>query len=99
MALFMPLTFMGIKAKNIGISSLLSAYLIPIVDAATIPGRILCGMAANRLGALNLTILTTMLSVGFILGWAITDSQNLYIVMSVCYGIGGFLGLYAVPVI
>ncbi|KAF8903548.1 major facilitator superfamily domain-containing protein [Mucidula mucida] len=100
MALFTPLTYMTVKANQIGLSADLSFYLISIVNAATIPGRILCGLVANRFGALNLTIVTTVLSVGFILGWAITESQSTYIGMAICYGIstGGFLGLYAVPV-
>ncbi|KAF9458155.1 major facilitator superfamily domain-containing protein [Collybia nuda] len=100
LALFTPLTFMTVKALKIGISANISFYLIAIVNAATIPGRFLCGFMANRFGALNLTIITTILSVGFILGWAITESQSTYIGMAVCYGIttGGFLGLFAVPV-
>ncbi|KAF9008145.1 MFS general substrate transporter [Hymenopellis radicata] len=100
MALFTPLTYMTVKANQIGLSADLSFYLISIVNAATIPGRILCGFVANKFGALNLTIATTVLSVGFILGWAVTESRSTYIGMAICYGIstGGFLGLYAVPV-
>ncbi len=77
---------MTVKANQIGLSADLSFYLISIVNAATIPGRILCGLVANRFGALNLTIVTTVLSVGFILGWAITESQSTYIGMAICYG-------------
>ncbi|KAF9066735.1 major facilitator superfamily domain-containing protein [Rhodocollybia butyracea] len=100
MALFTPLTFMTVKGINIGIQPNIAFYLVSIVNAATIPGRIIGGLVANRFGALNLTILTTILSVGFIIGWAVTESQSVYIGMAICYGIGigGFLGLFMVPV-
>ncbi|THU92306.1 MFS general substrate transporter [Dendrothele bispora CBS 962.96] len=101
MALFTPLTFMTIKAEHIGISSDLSFYLVAIVNASTIPGRLICGLLARKYGALNLTFIATCCSVAFILAWAFVTDPLTYIIMSVCYGIlsGAFLGIFLVPVV
>ncbi|THU94695.1 MFS general substrate transporter [Dendrothele bispora CBS 962.96] len=100
MALFTPLTFMTVKAENIGISSDLSFYLVAIVNATTVPGRLIFGFLARRYGALNLTFAATSSSVAFILAWAFVVDAPTYITMSICYGVlsGAFLGIFLVPV-
>jgi MFS transporter, MCT family, solute carrier family 16 (monocarboxylic acid transporters), member 10 len=77
---------MTVKAEKIGIPSELSIYLLSIVNASTIPGRILCGFIARKRGALNITIITTSFTVAVILAWAFVTDTQAYIIVSVLYG-------------
>ncbi|KAJ3557220.1 hypothetical protein NM688_g1589 [Phlebia brevispora] len=99
LGLFTPLTYLTVRAEAIGIPTSLAFYLIPIVNGMTIFGRLSCGAVANKLGSLNLTIASTLLTVASIFAWAYVTSPAAYIAISCLYGFasGGFLGLFVVP--
>ncbi|CAL8578617.1 hypothetical protein XPA_004386 [Xanthoria parietina] len=59
--LFLPLSFLVLQARSRGLSIALSQYLVLIMNAAGIPGRILATYLAPKLGTFNLTVLTTLL--------------------------------------
>ncbi|KAL8644886.1 MAG: hypothetical protein Q9226_007548, partial [Calogaya cf. arnoldii] len=61
LGLFLPFNFLVVQAEEKGFSTELAGYLIPILNAAGIPGRILATLYAPKLGPFNLTILTTIL--------------------------------------
>ncbi|KAL8850382.1 MAG: hypothetical protein Q9221_004702 [Calogaya cf. arnoldii] len=61
MGFFLPFCFLVVQAEEKGFSAELAGYLIPVLNAAGIPGLILTTLYAPKLGPFNLTILTTTL--------------------------------------
>ncbi|GLA81173.1 hypothetical protein AtubIFM56815_004812 [Aspergillus tubingensis] len=76
----------------------LAFYLVSILNAASVPGRIVPGLLALRLGPLNILLGSAIISGVLSLFWiAITDSGGL-IAFAVLYGFfsGAFVALPAV---
>ncbi|KAH8163983.1 hypothetical protein CIB48_g4269 [Xylaria polymorpha] len=60
--LYLPFNYLNIQAQQQGVDPTLIPYLLPIVNAVSIPGRIIPGIAADRLGRFNTIILVSVLS-------------------------------------
>ncbi|KAI9731460.1 MAG: hypothetical protein M1818_007850 [Claussenomyces sp. TS43310] len=93
---FIPFSYVILQAQSIGMSSDLSTYLIAMLNAASIFGRILPGMLADRVGRFNVMVITTFLS--FILAlalWLPAKGNAPVIVFSVLYGFtsGAFVSM------
>ena len=79
----------------------LAFYLVSILNAASVPGRIIPGLLAPRFGPLNILLVSAIISSVLSLCWiAITDSGGL-IAFGVLYGFfsGAFVALPAVALI
>ncbi|EKD14231.1 hypothetical protein MBM_07461 [Drepanopeziza brunnea f. sp. 'multigermtubi' MB_m1] len=59
---FLPGKYIILQARIHGMSASLSIYLIAILNAASIFGRILPGIIADRVGRFNVTVITTAFS-------------------------------------
>ncbi|KAF7800153.1 hypothetical protein EIP86_011399 [Pleurotus ostreatoroseus] len=94
LGLFTPLTYLTVRAEALGIPTSLAFYMVPIVNGTTIFGRLSCGAVANKMGALNLTIASTLLTVGSIFAWADLPMRDSFMFR---FASGGFLGLFVVP--
>ncbi|KXJ95165.1 major facilitator superfamily domain-containing protein [Microdochium bolleyi] len=55
--MFVPQSYILVQARNAGFDPELVVYLIPIWSAASIPGRIIPGLLADKVGRFNLTTL------------------------------------------
>ncbi|KAJ5777674.1 MFS transporter asaE [Penicillium odoratum] len=87
--MFLPFTFVITQAERYGMSSNLSQYLIPILNAASIFGRTLPGYLADRLGRYNVMIVFSYLSGILVLAlWLPSRSNAPAIVFSALYGFG-----------
>lgn len=53
--MFLPFNFITLQAQALGMSANLSSYLIPILNAASIFGRIFPGIAGDKWGRFNVT--------------------------------------------
>jgi len=79
----------------------LAFYLISIINAASVFGRILPGFLADRFGAFNIQVIFTgVMAVGILAYWTPSDNQAAIITFALFYGFvsGGFISLFTVCV-
>src|SRR5271155_1679158 len=84
-------------ALSYGFSDDLAFYLISMLNAASVFGRIVTGIMADRLGVFNVMTMFTMISATFILGmWTVSTSHAAIISVTVLIGFcsGGFISLF-----
>ncbi|KAJ5630948.1 MFS transporter asaE [Penicillium longicatenatum] len=94
--MFLPFTFVITQAERYGMSSNMSQYLIPILNAFSIFGRTLPGYLADRLGRFNIMIFFSYLSGILVLAlWLPSRGNAPAIVFSALYGFssGAFVSL------
>ncbi|TLD34337.1 hypothetical protein PspLS_01061 [Pyricularia sp. CBS 133598] len=94
--MFLPFNFIILQAIKAGMDPKLAEYLLPIINAVSILGRILPGIAADKYGRYNLMILITGLSATFTLAlWIPGNSTGAIIGYAVVFGFvsGGFIGM------
>ncbi|WYZ36507.1 hypothetical protein EsH8_II_000013 [Colletotrichum jinshuiense] len=100
-AMFVPINYTMLQAQADGTDPNISAYLLAILNAGSLPGRILLGYLGGRLGRFNFMIIMCLLSALTIFwlwmpGPSTTPGSNaLYIVFSVLYGFasGALVGM------
>lgn len=90
---FLPFDFLILQAETKGMSADLSNYLISILNAASLPGRVLPGILADRLGRFNTMTLTSLISAILVLAlWLPSNSNVAIICFAALYGC--FSGAY-----
>lgn len=96
--LYPPLNFIISQATASGMSSRLAGYLLAILNAASLFGRILPGYAADRIGRFNMMILTSYFSAIIVLAsWLPAKSNSAIIVFSALFGFGSGSFVSLVP--
>lgn len=99
--IFLPFNYLPVHALEVGMDRDLVQYLVPILNAASLFGRLFAGALSDRIGALNIFIIVCYMSAIWILGvWLGDTSDSAIIAFAVLYGFfsGGFLSLLA-PVV
>ncbi|KAI0389301.1 MFS general substrate transporter [Xylariaceae sp. FL0594] len=94
--LYLPFNFINLQAQQQGVSPDLVPYILPILNAVGIFGRIIPGMVADRAGRFNVTILVTALSAVFTLAlWIPGKSTATTFIFGALYGFasGGYISL------
>lgn len=93
--MFTPFFYLPQYAQAQGMSSHLSSHILSILNAASVPGRILPGLAADKLGRFNILIINSACAGILLLCWIDTSSNSSIIVFSVLYGFfsGGIVSL------
>ncbi|SPO01386.1 related to monocarboxylate transporter 2 [Cephalotrichum gorgonifer] len=94
--MFLPFAYIILQAEELGVDPSLTPYLLPIMSAVSIFGRILPGIAADKLGRYNVMIIITFLSAVITLAlWIPGTSTAAIIVYLIVFGFtsGGFIGL------
>ncbi|KAJ5519643.1 hypothetical protein N7463_000096 [Penicillium fimorum] len=100
-AMFVPISYIVLEAQEDGINRDLAGYLLTILNAASLPGRILPGYLGDKLGRFNVMISMCALSAIVILAlWlpgTLLSPGNaaIYVVFSMLYGFasGAFVGM------
>ncbi|KAI2690119.1 hypothetical protein DTO012A7_3893 [Penicillium roqueforti] len=100
-AMFVPISYIVVEAQEDGVNGDLAGYLSTILNAASLPGRILPGYLGDKLGRFNVMIAMCSLSAIVILAlWLpgtllAPGSAAIYIVFSMLYGFasGAFVGM------
>ncbi|KAL4933973.1 MCT family MFS transporter [Aspergillus undulatus] len=88
--LFLPFAFIPTQAQRYGTSPYLASYLLPILNAGSIFGRILPPYLADHLGRFNLMILTAILSIILVLAlWLPSRTDSTAIAFAALYGFSG----------
>lgn len=94
--MFLPFNYIIVHALRKGMSFHLASYLIPILNASSIFGRIVPGIIADRVGRFNVMIVTTAFSAIIVLAlWLPSNANAPIIVFCILYGFssGAFVSL------
>ncbi|KJR88946.1 monocarboxylate transporter [Sporothrix schenckii 1099-18] len=95
--MFLPFNYIELQAKASGMSPTLLPYLLSIINAVSIVGRIAPGIVADRLGRYNVMIAITALSAIISLALWIPGSKSTgaIVAYAVLFGFssGGFISL------
>ncbi|KAG7402911.1 MFS transporter asaE [Fusarium oxysporum f. sp. rapae] len=84
--IYVPITYLPVQALDIGIDASITEYLIPILNAGSLFGRILSGFAGDRIGCYNTFTIVCYLTAIWILA--------LWIPCSTTGGIIAFASLF-----
>ncbi|KAI9788212.1 MAG: hypothetical protein M1816_007064 [Peltula sp. TS41687] len=97
--LFLPLNFIISQARSsVGMSSHLAGYLLAILNATSLFGRILPGYIADHVGRFNVMIVTSYFSAIVVLAvWLPANSNAAIIVFAALFGFGSGSFVSLVP--
>ncbi|EXJ81382.1 hypothetical protein A1O3_07673 [Capronia epimyces CBS 606.96] len=84
--MFVPYFYLPVYSIQRGMSADLASYLIAIMNAASLFGRVLPGMAADRLGRYNLWLVACFSSGILLLCWGATKSNAAILVFAILFG-------------
>ncbi|KAM0552016.1 hypothetical protein ACHAPJ_008126 [Fusarium lateritium] len=94
--MFLPFNYVLLQAEAAGMSETLIPYLLPILNAVSILGRIIPGIIADKLGRYNVMIFITFISALFCLViWIPVKDTAGIVVFAVIFGFssGGYISL------
>ncbi|KUI56393.1 Riboflavin transporter MCH5 [Cytospora mali] len=95
--MFIPFNYILLQAQAAGMDTTLVQYLLPIINAVSIFGRIIPGIIADKVGRYNVIIFITGLSAVITLAVWIpaSDSTAAIIVFAILFGFasGGYISL------
>lgn len=96
-----PVFYLQTSAIEDGTSTNLAFYLLPMLNAASIWGRILPNFLADKLGPLNILMPASLGTATLALAWIGIHSTPGYIALAVLYGFfsGGFVSLPPVALV
>ena len=96
--IFMPINYLPVQALQVGVDPDLVLYLIPILNAASLFGRLSSGILGDRMGRYNIFIVVGFLSGIWILAlWIPSDGQDGIIAFAALFGFcsGAYVSLMA----
>ncbi|BFZ54270.1 hypothetical protein PYCC9005_001303 [Savitreella phatthalungensis] len=91
-----PMFYLSGFGPTVGVGRTLSFYLLAVLNASSIPGRTICGLAADRCGRLNVLIIsTTAAAIVCLAVWTTVTGTGGVIALAVLYGFafGGLISL------
>ncbi|KAB8071468.1 major facilitator superfamily domain-containing protein [Aspergillus leporis] len=89
LGMFLPINYIQYQAVTYGMSESLAEYLIPILNAASLFGRILPGWIGDKVGRYNTQIVTCLFSGIIVLAlWIPAKGSAPLIVFAALYGFG-----------
>lgn len=74
--IYVPINYLPVQALQVGMDTNLVEYLIPILNAGSLFGRIFSGVMGDRIGKYNIFIVVCYLTVVWILALWIPDSSD-----------------------
>jgi MFS family permease len=95
LGLFSPFFYITSWTVSLGLDESLAFYMISIINAASLFGRILPGLLADKFGAYNMMILSAAFSGLICCCWTKATSMGGIVVLSLAYGFasGAVIGL------
>jgi MFS family permease len=95
LGLFSPFFYITSWTVSLGLDANLAFYMISIINAASLFGRILPGLGADKFGAYNMMILSSCFSGIVCCCWTKATSMGGIVVLSLAYGFssGAMIGL------
>ncbi|PPQ91371.1 hypothetical protein CVT25_004138 [Psilocybe cyanescens] len=100
LGIYTVLTYVGVSATDIGISSNFSFYFIAIANASSLFGRYAAGNLCDRLGAMNVMIPFTTAAGIVTYAWPFAQTKSSLIAVTVIYGFssGSYVSLLSNPI-
>lgn len=98
MGLFLPFNYILLQAEAAGMSPSLIPYLLPILNAVSIFGRIVPGMIGDKIGRYNVMVIIILISAIFCFAvWIPVNDTGGIVTFVVLFGFssGGFISLAA----
>ncbi|KAG1734328.1 MFS general substrate transporter [Suillus lakei] len=101
LGLYTELTYMSVSAVAIGVPQNFSFYIIAIANAASMFGRLLAGLLADKFGALNTMLPFIALSGIMTFAWPFAENESQLIAIAALYGFsaGAYVSLYSAPAV
>lgn len=96
MGLFLPFNYILLQAEAAGMSPSLIPYLLPILNAVSIFGRIVPGIIGDKIGRYNVMVIITLISAIFCFAiWIPVKDTGGIVAFVVIFGFssGGFISL------
>ncbi|KAG1761557.1 MFS general substrate transporter [Suillus occidentalis] len=95
------LTYLSVSAVAIGVSKDFSFYMIAIANAASLFGRVISGLLADKIGALNTMAVFTAMTGITTIAWPFAKDKSQLITIAAIHGfsIGAYISLYSVPAV
>jgi MFS family permease len=87
LCLYMPFFYVEQYALSIGADADLAFYMLIIMNAGSVPGRVLPGMVADKTGTLAIMIPAVLLSGVIMLAWISVKTQGSLIAASFFFGL------------
>jgi hypothetical protein len=75
-----------VYAEAHGLDSNISFYLLPILNGASVFGRTLPNLAADRFGAFNMEVFCCTATAVVMFCWLPAKSEGALIAFAICYG-------------
>ncbi|KAJ5778373.1 MFS general substrate transporter [Penicillium odoratum] len=91
--LFLPFNFITAQAQTLGMSSKLANYLVAILNATSVFGRIIPGLIADRVGRFNVMCVATLTSGILTFALWLTGRSNVAVILYAAF-FGFFSGAY-----
>ncbi|KAM5443534.1 hypothetical protein MferCBS31731_001307 [Microsporum ferrugineum] len=96
--MFLPVTYIVVAARTKGMSQDLANYMVPILNAASIVGRTVPNVVADKLGRYNIMIIMCSITATLILGsWMFASNNLAMILFAVSFGISSGSGVGLTP--
>ncbi|KAJ5885781.1 MFS general substrate transporter [Penicillium tannophilum] len=92
--LFLPFNFITAQAQTLGMSSTMANYLVAIINATSVFGRIVPGMVADRVGRFNVMSVATLVSGILTFALWLPGRSNVAVILYAAF-FGFFSGAYA----
>lgn len=86
LAQFQPLFFVPTYAQQHGMSEWMAAYVVPIINAASFPGRVIPALISARIGRFNVLLYACISSGVIVFCWPAARYNTAIIVWSAIYG-------------
>ncbi|KAG1756873.1 MFS general substrate transporter [Suillus paluster] len=101
LGLYTVLTYLSVSAVAIGVPKDFAFYLIAIANATSVFGRLLAGLMADKVGALNVMVPYTIVSGIMSFAWPFAKNESQLIAIAAIYGFsyGGYVSLFSAPVV
>lgn len=101
LGLYTELTYISVSAVAIGVSKDFSFYMIAIANAASTFGRVISGLLADKIGALNTMAVFTAMTGITTIAWPFAKDKSQLITIAAIHGfsIGAYISLYSVPAV
>jgi MFS family permease len=96
--MFVPFNFLPLEAEHRGMRPELANYMISVLNAASIFGRIVPGYLGDRIGRFNVMVVTTLMSAVFVLALWLPSPQGsnaATVAFAIVFGVssGTFVGM------
>ncbi|OQV06067.1 hypothetical protein CLAIMM_10700 isoform 3 [Cladophialophora immunda] len=89
-SILLPYNYVVVQARQAGMSSNLVQYLVPIMNATSVPGRLIPGYIAIRYGGYNIFIIISIISGVLCLAlWLPANSNATIVTFAALYGAFG----------